>query len=46
MHCATNGEAGVVVDEAIQGSVFPEIQVGEALEIAVAQCTDSPDKRR
>jgi len=40
----TNGEDGAVVDEATGGSVFPEIQVGEALEIAAAQCTDSPDK--
>ena len=44
MHSTINVEAGVVVDEATQGSVLPVIQVGEALEIAAAQCTDSPDQ--
>jgi len=43
MPSTTNGEAGVVVDEATPGSVLPEIQVGEALEIAAAQSTDLPD---
>jgi len=46
MPSTTNGEAGVVVDETTQGSVLPEIKVGEALEIAAAQCTDSQDKSR